>query len=621
MARVHAASAMISVALIILFVAYAGAQSVVGSSEIHAPAVIVSNNSGVLTLIKLTVTNGSGMVNVTGPSEVGASTISSAEAAAQYASSYLNLDFNKYNFDYEILNSDAINVSGPSAGAAMTVLAISALSGRPLPSNFTMTGTIDSSGGIGLIGGVYDKTAAAKSGGMSFILVPATQANSNEDMLYALTQDEFGIPLVQVANVSQAVQFALYGKSVLGRGSPYEPFVNYNLSLIPNASITCSNCNESWFAGLTSYTFNITSRMINTLKPYGAFSNITQQLTAILNQSEVEAKKGYLYAGADQSFLDYITASYFSHHTITKGGGISYLDNVSNACGALQPPQLTNTNYEYVIGGELRQAWANYTISQDIGTYNATAVDTDGVLGAVYSGAEAMGWCSAAGYMYNISAQMGGSPVATSATLRSLAQSRIARAAQYGSNLYYATAESAFRSGNYPLAILDSDYAFALYNSTARFGNSTGVLLNMTARLADNASFGVWSTQFANEAEFYSAEARITQNASAAHGYASQAYSTALLASEISNDTSAIKGSLLAAPSAPAYGNYEGDFSAILTALTGIEKAMIALYVVLVGILIAVVATFIALLVLINRIARAERPKRNADAKRRQGGR
>ena len=47
---------------------------------------------------------------------------------------------------------------------------------------------------------------------------------------------------------------------------------------------------------------------------------------------------------------------------------------------------------------------------------------------------------------------------------------------------------------------------------------------------------------------------------------------------------------------------------------------MIALYVVLVGILIAVVATFIALLVLINRIARAERPKRNADAKRRQSG-
>ncbi len=620
MTRVHAASAMISVALIMLFVAYAGAQSVVGSAEIHAPAVIVSNNSGVLTLIKLTVTSGSGMVNITGPSEVGASTIASAETAAQYASSYLNLSFNKYNFDYEILNSDAINVSGPSAGAAMTVLAISALSGKPLPGNFTMTGTIDSSGNIGLIGGVYDKTSAAKYGGMSFILVPATQANSNEDMLYALTQDEFGIPLVQVANISQAVQFALYGKSVSGEGSLYEPFVNYNLSLVPNASITCSSCNESWFSGLTYFTFNITSGMIDTLKPYGAFSNITQQLTAILNQSEAEAKKGYLYTAADQSFLDYITASYFSHHSITKGGGIAYLDNVSNACEALQAPQLTNANYEYVIGGELRQAWANYTISQDIGTYNATAVDTDGVLEAVYNGAEAMGWCSAAGYMYNISAQMGGSPVAASAALRNLAQSRISRAAQYGSSLYYATAESAFKSGNYPLAILDSDYAFALSNATASFSNSTGMLINMTAHLAYNASFGVWSTQFANEAEFYAAEARITQNASTAHGYASQAYSTALLASVLSNDTSAIKGSLLPATSTSVSGNYEGDFSAILTALSGVENAMIALFIVLVGILIAVVATFIALLVLINRIAGAK-PKRNADAKRRSRGR
>ncbi|MEM3227446.1 MAG: S16 family serine protease, partial [Candidatus Micrarchaeaceae archaeon] len=183
------------------------AQTLVGSAQMHAPAVITSNNTGVLTLIHLSVYRGNGTVNVSGPEEVGASTVDSAITAAKYAAEYLGLDFYNYSFNYTILNSNSVNVSGPSAGGVMTVLAISALTGRHLPNDFTMTGTISSNGSIGLIGGVYDKASAAKAGGMKFILVPATQKSSSEEMLYALVQDEFGLPLVQVANVSEALQY------------------------------------------------------------------------------------------------------------------------------------------------------------------------------------------------------------------------------------------------------------------------------------------------------------------------------------------------------------------------------------------------------------------------------
>ena len=46
-----------------------------GNATIHAPAVILQTNNGTLTIIKLNVTTGTGIVNITGPLSVGQSTI------------------------------------------------------------------------------------------------------------------------------------------------------------------------------------------------------------------------------------------------------------------------------------------------------------------------------------------------------------------------------------------------------------------------------------------------------------------------------------------------------------------------------------------------------------------
>jgi len=37
------------------------------------------------------------------------------------------------------------------------------------------------------------------------------------------------------------------------------------------------------------------------------------------------------------------------------------ISNVSTYCSSLVPPQMTNSNYEYVIGGELRQELGSIT--------------------------------------------------------------------------------------------------------------------------------------------------------------------------------------------------------------------------------------------------------------------
>lgn len=68
-------------------------------------------------------------------------------------------------------------VDGPSAGALMTLLTISAIDNSVrLNDSITLTGTIDNEGNIGPIGGVVEKAQAAKAGGKTLFLVPG--ANS-----------------------------------------------------------------------------------------------------------------------------------------------------------------------------------------------------------------------------------------------------------------------------------------------------------------------------------------------------------------------------------------------------------------------------------------------------------
>ena len=74
---------------------------------------------------------------------------------------------------FSITAEDEIpGVDGPSAGALMTLLTISALNGSTLNQSITLTGTIDNEGHVGAIGGVLEKAKAAKEGGKTLFLLP-----------------------------------------------------------------------------------------------------------------------------------------------------------------------------------------------------------------------------------------------------------------------------------------------------------------------------------------------------------------------------------------------------------------------------------------------------------------
>ncbi len=81
-------------------------------------------------------------------------------------------------------------VDGPSAGALMTLLTISAIDNNTeLNNSITLTGTIDNEGNIGPVGGVFEKARAAEAGGKTLFLIPG---ENRELVTYRYVDRKFG---------------------------------------------------------------------------------------------------------------------------------------------------------------------------------------------------------------------------------------------------------------------------------------------------------------------------------------------------------------------------------------------------------------------------------------------
>ena len=525
----------------------------VGNATIHAPAVILETNNGTLTIIKLNVTTGTGIVNITGPLSVGQSTINSSDAAVIVASSYLGLNYKNYNFHYQIDDNFA-NVSGPSAGTAMTLLALSALSHKKLLDNFTVTGVINYNGTIGEIGGVYDKIEAAKAHRMSFMMVPFAGNNSLETEIYYLASRYFGMRVVPIHNISQAFSYATGSVPVSGLNVSFNVSDNYNISGIPQAKLSCSNqCNQTVLSDLASFTLNFTNASISNVSAFSRFAPIAENMSINALEASQLAQKGYYYTSADVAFIDFINSFMFQNPNLSISRGQDLLNSVSYYCGSLNPPPLTRSNYNDVLNGELRQLWGNVTINALLSQYNSTAIDSDGVLRNIYSAAEAYAWCKAASQIYSESTPSGSSyqAVNVSDKLKPVAQSAISSALSSPSSssvpsVYIIGAKVALDQGNYALALLDSDYMLSDEHSIQQ-NVSEGELYNATSSLVNSSRFGSWATQFADEALFYMNESSLVPQQRSA-SMLSSGYYAALLGSEISNSTKEIYSMLTTAP-------------------------------------------------------------------------
>ncbi|MEM4268330.1 MAG: S16 family serine protease [Candidatus Woesearchaeota archaeon] len=91
--------------------------------------------------------------------------------AKEIACDFLEKDCTNKDFFYTVRSQSAI-VGGPSAGAASAILTIAALEGIKLNQSVSVTGTINSGGLVGPVGGLRAKIDAASDAGLTKVLIP-----------------------------------------------------------------------------------------------------------------------------------------------------------------------------------------------------------------------------------------------------------------------------------------------------------------------------------------------------------------------------------------------------------------------------------------------------------------
>ena len=118
----------------------------------------------------------------------------SAQAALSYVRSkaaFLGINedlFSKIDLHIHV-PAGAIPKDGPSAGITMATAIASALTGKPVSKNVAMTGEVTLRGRVLPIGGLKEKTLAAKRMGIKKVIVPERNRKDLEDIPKYIKKD------------------------------------------------------------------------------------------------------------------------------------------------------------------------------------------------------------------------------------------------------------------------------------------------------------------------------------------------------------------------------------------------------------------------------------------------
>lgn len=172
---------------------------------------------GELLEVEVNVVPGTGKVELTG--NLGDVMKESAQAALSYIRSRagqlgIAADFYKENDIHVHFPEGAVPKDGPSAGIAITTAMVSALTNTAVRPGIAMTGEVTLRGRVLAIGGLREKTMAAKRSGIKTVLIPA----ENEKDLEEIDQTvRASLQFIVVDVVDQVLDYALSGGSFVNQ--------------------------------------------------------------------------------------------------------------------------------------------------------------------------------------------------------------------------------------------------------------------------------------------------------------------------------------------------------------------------------------------------------------------
>lgn len=135
--------------------------------------------------------------------------------SAQAGISYIRSVAGQYGIDSEFFKKNDLHIhipegavpkDGPSAGITMATAMLSAITGKPVRANLAMTGEITLRGRVLPIGGLKEKLLAAKTAGITNLLVSAQNRPDVEEIDAEITE---GLRIVYVESMAEVLKEAL----------------------------------------------------------------------------------------------------------------------------------------------------------------------------------------------------------------------------------------------------------------------------------------------------------------------------------------------------------------------------------------------------------------------------
>jgi len=186
-------------------------------------------------------------------------TQASLRFAQQIACKKLEKDCTNYNFLWSLKALPGL-VGGPSAGAAAALLVSSLLLNKEIPKDLAITGTINSGGIIGPVGGIKEKIKAASQNGIKKVIIPkGTKSTDEQNKTINITNyaKKLNLTLYEVNTLDEVLRIAL---------KQTEKENNQTLKINPRyktimKSIANDLCNRTKnFAGKTETIKNLTKK-------------------------------------------------------------------------------------------------------------------------------------------------------------------------------------------------------------------------------------------------------------------------------------------------------------------------------------------------------------------------
>ncbi|MBU0586860.1 hypothetical protein KJ780_05075 [Candidatus Micrarchaeota archaeon] len=460
-----------------------------GTASHYLPAIV--GDQGKLINISMEFKNGSGDVFVSIYPEIGLSTQESVKTALAYTFEYEGVNEGCDVF-IKAHTEDRGHLDGPSGGAAFAIMSMSVLEEKPVREDAMITGSMDENGYIGAVGGLYEKAKIAKESGLDYFITPR-QSLYDRVMLRMVSEDKEMV-VIEVENISQAREFLLERNEIeIEKSSPLVEEINTDLEAYEG---------ERVFGNVTRKTMELLEGQIEEIdQELYEEEMLGEYYSKLIGNQQMLLDKGYEFSAANSAFLAYAEAG-----TVANYNSLDLPDletDVEQCIENFRMQKITEDNFEWVGGEELRLGWAKMKID-DVKEMNSSLREDR--FYAFYEGKYAEAWFMIANMLLADSPETGKEVDENS--LKGISEQYLSLAR--GSSIsnvdmlrHLKNAENLHSEGKYVGAIIDSVYVIRMTNSSENVAEMDDWILDLELEEFKNTQRdSFWSNVYASHASF-----------------------------------------------------------------------------------------------------------------------